>query len=118
MLTSLETFRGKLTRALAPGDEAVWLDARAARFLDNVGIGNHTYLLLEAPTGIMEVVRYDHGENFDTRIGNAKLQVPVQRDVTGTGRYAFACGTCVRFVWTSAGIREFVQQSFPELGGE
>lgn len=104
MLTPMDFYKTQLGRGLRPEQEVIYLPPSLVRTLDNVGIGNHTYLSIRFGS-FQEVVRYDHTENFQDKA--KKNQIPVVRDVRNTGRKTFPCGACVSFEWFSEAILEF-----------
>lgn len=107
MLTPLDFYRTQLWRGLTPEREIMFLPPNMVRKLDKVGIGNHTYLILNFGT-FTEVVRYDHVEDFKQK--TKKNQIAVIRDVQNTGRKTFPCGACVRFGWFTESLAEFHEQ--------
>lgn len=111
MLNFIDNFKIRLTRPLRAGDTSIRVNAHDARKLNAVGANNHVYLTID--DGVRyEVVRYDHGTNFGA--GNSPVDVPVQRDVNGTGTMNFPVSTCVVMDWNKTQLREFICQTASE----
>lgn len=111
MLKPLEFYRAVLNRGVKVSDDALTLCNGGGRIFDQVGKGNSCYLVLRSVSNRVEVVRYDHTDDYADR--SLPDMIPVQRDVMATGRKAFGAGDCLGHEWFGQYITEWVNQEAP-----
>lgn len=111
MLRPLEFYRDVLNQGVRVSDDVITLCNGHARIFDQVGKNNHCYLVLRGANNRMEVVRYDHTDDYAER--TRPDTVAVQRDVLNTGRKAFGAGDCITHEWYGQYIIEWVNQEAP-----
>ena len=110
MLKPADFFRAVLNKGVRPSDATLTLCPGAARELDKVGVGNHTYLVLRGAKR-HEVVRYDHTDNYaDRRYPDT---ITVVRDVQSLGPQTFGAGDCIEHAWFAQSIKEWINQELP-----
>jgi len=117
MFKPMDLFSTVLARPLRVGDDTVCLRPDAAKKLDQVGLGNHTYFVVRGMSGRAEILKYHHTEDYKDRRGRNAVQVPVERDATYQGRWSFGEGSCLEFQWTTVALTEWIDQVRPIEGG-
>lgn len=108
MLVSKDCLNLALAKNAQTGDNFIWLSGAEAYKLNAIGVGNHIHLTLSDNRGC-ETVRYDH--NADWANTSALKQIPVIRNVSGTGSRNFAVHSCVTADWSVAQITELITQA-------
>lgn len=108
MLVSKDCLNLVLAKNAQTGDNFIWLSGAEAYKLNAIGVGNHIHLTLSDNRGC-ETVRYDH--NADWANTSALKQIPVIRNVSGTGSRNFAVHSCVTADWSVAQITELITQA-------
>lgn len=111
MLVPLDFYKAHLLQGCRPEDDFIVLSSVARKRLDAVGVGNHTYLVLNHGS-FTELVRYDHIDNF--KDAPNKQLIYVMRDVNHGGRKTFPIGSCTFFKWTEESLAEFNRQVVTE----
>lgn len=106
MFRAVVTFRARIDMFTTANETGIALSHGAAKRLDSVGVGNHTYLILRGP-GRAEVVKYHHTADYLDRPNPDYILV--ERGIEG-GQHAFGEGDCIEFVWTESGILELMAQ--------
>ena len=108
MLVSKDGLNLVLAKNAQTGDNFIWLSGAEAYKLNAIGVGNHIHLTLSDNRGC-ETVRYDHTADWANT--SALKQVPVIRNVSGTGSRNFAVHSCVTADWSVAQITELITQA-------
>ena len=108
MLVSKDCLNLVLAKNAQTGDNFIWLSGAEAYKLNAIGVGNHIHLTLSDNRGC-ETVRYDHTADWANT--SALKQIPVIRNVSGTGSRNFAVHSCVTADWSVAQITELITQA-------
>ena len=108
MLVSKDCLNLVLAKNAQTADNFIWLSGAEAYKLNAIGVGNHIHLTLSDNRGC-ETVRYDHTADWANT--SALKQIPVIRNVSGTGSRNFAVHSCVTADWSVAQITELITQA-------
>lgn len=103
MLSFIDGFRSSLCENVSTTASTIKLRLSDAARLNKLKDGDHVYLSIRY-LDRYEVVKFT--KDADIRNG----EVPVTRDMLGTGRKNFPSGTCVQTDWNSIQLKEFIKQ--------
>lgn len=104
MLEVIDGLKSSLTAHVQTTSDTLPLPPKTVQKLNELSEGNHIYLTLKY-LDRYEVVKF-------TKDGAVKQgKVPVVRDILGTGRKNFPCGSCVVVDWNSIQLKEFICQN-------
>lgn len=103
MLEFLYEFRTSLMEHTKTTSDAIKLPLKMIKRLEHMKEGNHIYLTLKY-LDRYEVVKYTHQGQLRNGF------VPVERDILGSGRKNFPCGSCVVADWNPIQLNEFICQ--------
>lgn len=107
MLVSKDCLSLKLAKVLAAADDFIWVSGADAVKLNTIGVGNYINLTISDNRGC-ETIRYDHVAAWPAT--GAMKQIPVLRDVGGTGRRNFGVHSCVVADWSVTQVTELIEQ--------
>lgn len=98
---------GRLMKQLPSTDSTMWADSGIAKQLNQLNIGDHTYLILKIRDR-REIVKYTH-----TRVlkpAGAAIDLPIARGQFGTTATTFPYGSCIYSQLTSGQLEEWFRQ--------
>ena len=108
MLKHIDFLKIRAERPIFADNDYFETSASEAKRLNEVGQGNHIYLVLSYPRANRhEVVKYTHGQDFVSQGGLVK--VPIERGVLGQ-RLSFPGQVCIRAEWTTLSLKEYIEQ--------
>lgn len=103
MLKVINHFSTALRNYVSPGEAEFEIPAQVAKKLNELEIGDHTYISLVGRNGRSEIVKYTHTAEVKRGV------ITVERDVVGgTGGINHPAGTCVTIDFNTVLLDEYV----------